>query len=65
MRDVGRGVWWIEINMDREDSKNEEEEDRHPGTQLGSFHSHKKCPQSQEYQEKDQSLRREGEIKLA
>jgi hypothetical protein len=52
--------------VDRENSKNEEEEDGHPRTQLGSFHYYKKSPESQEYQEReDQSLRRERKVKMA
>jgi hypothetical protein len=63
---VGGRVWWIEINVDRENSENEEEEKGYPGTQLGSFHDYKKCPQSQEYQEEEnQSFTREREAEMA
>jgi hypothetical protein len=52
--------------VDRENSENEEEEKGYPGTQLGSFHDYKECPQSQEYQEEEnQSFTRKREAEMA
>jgi len=44
MGDVVRGVWWAEINLDRDNSEYEEEGEGGPGTQCGSFRCHKKSP---------------------
>ena len=56
----------MEIIVDGENSKQEEEDKSNPGAPCGPFQSHEKGPQGQESQEEeDQSLRREGEIKMA
>ena len=56
----------MEIIVDGENSKEEEEEKSNPGTPCGPFQSYEKGPQSHESQEEeDQSLRSEGEIKMA
>ena len=55
----------MEIIVDGENSKEEEEDKSNPGAPCGPFQSHEKGPQGQESQEEeDQSLRREGEIKM-
>jgi hypothetical protein len=67
MGDVGSRVFGMKVEMDRNDSKKEEEDQTNPRAQSSSFHNQKKNPQSQPWEEqKDQSLgRRKGEIKMA
>jgi hypothetical protein len=63
---MGGGYFWMEVTVDGESSKEEEEGKNNPGTPHGSPQTHEKSPQNQEDQEKeDQSLRSEGEVKMA
>jgi hypothetical protein len=52
--------------MDRENPEKEEEGEGSPRTQCGLLDRNKNCPKHQEGQDKEnQSLRREGEVKMA
>jgi hypothetical protein len=55
----------MNVDMDRNESKKEEEDKSNPRTQSGPFRYHKNSPQSQGCeQRKDQSFGREREIEM-
>jgi len=65
MGDMRRRVLRMEIMVDGKNPKEKEEGKSNPGTQLGSFQSRKKNPQTQESREKEnQSLGREWKVKI-
>jgi hypothetical protein len=66
MRDVRGGVLWMEIKLDRKNSKKEKNGEDHPRTHSGSFYYEEKSPKTQKRQEKENpSLSREGKVKMA